>query len=129
MSTGRVCAQPGTDSTKSGFEKSHSPPTAGVNGSGGSNFNGWRAGQSVSGFWENEDKTARKLEIQRKSHRNLWDLAKSSGNLIEFDEILPDPVKISPNLHDISRESGFFFCWILEFYSPGSGFFSGRFGF
>ena len=46
--SGRVCAQPETDPMESGFEKSHQPPTTGVNGSGGSDFNEWRAGWSAS---------------------------------------------------------------------------------
>ena len=46
--SGQVCTQPKTDPTESGFEKSHQPPTIGVNGSGGSDFNEWRAGWSAS---------------------------------------------------------------------------------
>ena len=77
----------------------------------------------------------RKLEIRLKSHRNLWDFPKSGGNLIGFDEISLDPVKISLDLLEISPESGFFgkdlgfFRRILQFFSPESGFFSGQFRF
>ena len=47
--------------------------------------------------------------------RKRWKKHKSDENLTEFDEILPDPVKISSNLREIAPESGKI--------SPGFGFF------
>ena len=118
-----------------GFGKSHPPPTAGVNGSVRVKLQ-WVA-SGLIGVWvlRKRRENSRKLEIQQKSHRNLWDFARSGGNLIGFDEISPDPVKISPDLREISPEFGFFsrnlgfFRLILEFFSPEYGFFSGRFSF
>ena len=40
--------------------------------------------------------------------RKRWKKHKSDENLTGFDEILPDPVKISSNLREIALESGKF---------------------
>ena len=47
----------------------------------------------------------KKTHIQQKSHRILWDFARSSENLTGFNEILLEPVKISSDLREISLES------------------------
>lgn len=84
--------------------------------------------------WGNFEKKVRKTHIRGKSHRNLWDFTRSSENLTEFNEILPYPIKISPDLHEISPESGFFSqdLKILPkfgfFFLPESGKFSLEFG-
>ena len=45
---------------------------------------------------------------QRKSHRILYDFARSDENITGFDEILPDLAKISLDLREITLESEFF---------------------
>ena len=131
LSMGRVFAQLGTDSTESGFEKTHPPPTARVNRSGISEFNEWQTGRSTSEIWENDERTTRKGEknpdlakISSKSTR----FARSGGNLTRFNEISLDSVKISSNLREIALESGFF-CRDLGFLSPKFGFLSPESGF
>ena len=71
---------------------------------------------------QRSEKTARKLrekvrktQIQRKSHRNLWDFIRSDFNLTKFDEISIDSVKISLDLHEIVPEFGFFITEIWVF--------------
>ena len=84
---GRVYAQPGTDPTKSGFEKTHSPPTAGVNGSGRSDFNGCSNG-SVS---------VKNMRKRRRTARKLREKPRSGENLIGIYEISSDSALISPD--------------------------------
>ena len=83
---------------------------------------------------KNGEETARKTQIRRKSHWNLWDFVRFGFNLIRFDEISLDSVKISLDLHEVALESGFFnrnlefscrnlrFRRIMGFSPVGSGF-------
>ena len=129
---GRVYAQPGTDPTESGFEKTHSPPTAGVNGSGRSDFNGCLNG-SVS---------VKNMRKRRRTARKLREKPRSGENLIGIYEISSDSALISPDSMRF-RQIRSKFRWIymkqhlnLGFLSPRSGFllpesgiFSPEFGF
>ena len=117
---GRVCAQPGTDQTESGFEKTHPPPTAGVNGSGGSDFNGCLDG-SVG---------VKNMRKRRKMVRKLREKPRFGENLIRIYEISSDPALISPDSMKF-RQIRSKFRWIyvkqrlnLGFLSPRSGFFN-----
>ena len=63
--------------------------------------------------------------------RKQWKKQRSSENFTRFDEILPDPVKISPDLREIVLKYGkislvfVFFHWILESFGWNLGFFIG----
>ena len=97
--------------------------------------------------WHRSEETVRKTQNRWKSNWNLWDFARSDRNLIEFNEILPNPVKISLDLLEISPKFRFFrqelenFHRNLRFslesrnfyrnlgFSLESRFFNGQFGF
>ena len=86
---GRFCVELRTDSPKLGGEKRNPQPTHRSN----------RVG------WFRTSTGGRRVGWIRDGEKR-WKKHKSNENLTGFDEILPDPVKISSNLREIAPEFG-----------------------